>query len=245
MQTTLSVRLPDALGEIPDKWRVRPFSYPLFDDLASFSLLRICRRTIKSNRSRLTKIGNRRYQALGVGAEGSSPGPTAQSPTGVFRRTAVLVRRVDRCRGSGSRRIALCIRARSAQHQLRRNQIVPRWSCAIGSVALGELQAREFPGSCIGEMATYVRYLRTSFVSLILRRLIEAFKTGGRPTDWPGLYRYIWIKNRNAMSVGSNDFFNCRNLCAVPMNFLHDQLAQEKGTIELTCVFESPRKDCC
>ena len=26
VQTTLSVRLPDALGEIPDKWRVRPFS---------------------------------------------------------------------------------------------------------------------------------------------------------------------------------------------------------------------------
>ena len=26
VQTTLSIRLPDALGEIPDKWRVRPFS---------------------------------------------------------------------------------------------------------------------------------------------------------------------------------------------------------------------------
>ena len=26
LQNTLSVRLPDALGEIPDKWRVRPFA---------------------------------------------------------------------------------------------------------------------------------------------------------------------------------------------------------------------------
>ena len=26
VQTTLSIRLPDALGEIPDKWRVSPFS---------------------------------------------------------------------------------------------------------------------------------------------------------------------------------------------------------------------------
>jgi hypothetical protein len=30
VQTTLSIRLPDALGEIPGKWRVRPFSYVLF-----------------------------------------------------------------------------------------------------------------------------------------------------------------------------------------------------------------------
>ncbi|KAI9903122.1 hypothetical protein N3K66_002474 [Trichothecium roseum] len=30
VQTTLSVRLPDALGEIPGKWRVRPFSYVVF-----------------------------------------------------------------------------------------------------------------------------------------------------------------------------------------------------------------------
>ncbi len=29
MQTTLSVRLPDALGEIPDKWTVSPISYSL------------------------------------------------------------------------------------------------------------------------------------------------------------------------------------------------------------------------
>ncbi|KAH8890166.1 MFS general substrate transporter [Thozetella sp. PMI_491] len=28
VQTTLSIRLPDALGEIPDKWRVRPFLSP-------------------------------------------------------------------------------------------------------------------------------------------------------------------------------------------------------------------------
>lgn len=26
LQTTLSVRLPEALGDVPDKWRVRPFS---------------------------------------------------------------------------------------------------------------------------------------------------------------------------------------------------------------------------
>jgi len=45
VQTTLSIRLPDALGEISDKWRVRPFSLPCL----SFLPLSLCLPMIKAS----------------------------------------------------------------------------------------------------------------------------------------------------------------------------------------------------
>ena len=61
VQTTLSVRLPDALGEIPDKWRVRPFSL-LFIFLCCLSESEDKRDTYTRTRHRLSTRSDTRYR---------------------------------------------------------------------------------------------------------------------------------------------------------------------------------------
>ncbi|KAL2020596.1 hypothetical protein VTK56DRAFT_8184 [Thermocarpiscus australiensis] len=91
VQTTLSVRLPDALGEIEDKWRVSPFHCgekelkdPFFGKVGTYKRLTLG-----------LDAGYRSDPTFGVCHQNAPSRCAAQSPAGLLRRAPLLVCGVD------------------------------------------------------------------------------------------------------------------------------------------------------